>query len=240
MRSRLQTCHPITRVRGGRARRVLLGAALGSAYTASTLLVGAAESVPQVPSDPPISARPALAGSPATRRPLSLALAVPDWGRMALSRTVPGVLEGKSKEPMSPFTAPALTAKGLLPFAPSGFSDQLFGRMSSEAGRFQKEGRRSGWSELAPADSAAEEERAILAETIITRSFKRTIDRRLEALAAATPGLGAALEWAQSLGASRRTDAAPPIAGAGGTPRASGSDPWSSSIRLRIDAHPKI
>jgi hypothetical protein len=134
-------------------------------------------------------------------------------------------------------------------FEVADLSRALLSRMETEARRLRGGQVYDPMMSRAPFDSVAEEARTEVAETILMRSFNRTLESQADALVRTSPGLGTALDWLDNFGSRRRSS--PGNAGtegpaAEGVRRAAGNDlevaePRSrASLGLRVGVHPRL
>jgi hypothetical protein len=121
--------------------------------------------------------------------------------------------------------------------------------------RLDREARRRGALAIAtldPDDDAAARGRSESAQKIFTRALRGLVDDQAESLARGMPGFGDALRWLDGFGvhAAGRAPfrAAAPhaedLAGAGSGAAANvapaGPSPFDASLRMRVDAHPRV
>lgn len=176
----------------------------------------------------------------ATFRPAP-SLILPGW--QAPGAWARGVDEDSAtSEPSNAFRGSFVASPGSLrPALVVQIPEQIVGRMTREARRLQPGALPTAWSPMILADSLAEAEMSRQAERVITRSFRRSLDQRLDAIAAATPGIGSTLAMLQGLGMTlRRHGSGDPGRLADTEPGAIDQPRFTGSARLRLDAHPRI
>jgi hypothetical protein len=121
--------------------------------------------------------------------------------------------------------------------------------------RLDREARRRGAFSLAaldPDDDVAARGRSESAEKIFTRALRGLVDDQAESLARGMPGFGDALRWLDGFGVHasgrgpspsavpRAEDLAGSGAGAGVTAAPERPAPFDASLRMRVDAHPRV
>jgi hypothetical protein len=147
----------------------------------------------------------------------------------------------------SHITAPA--AAWAVPAAPAQAPDAS----ASFESRLDREARRRGaisFAALDPDDDVAARGRSESAEIIFTRALRGLVDDQAESLARGMPGFGDALRWLDGFGVRTSgrvpSPAAAPRAedltgsGAGATAAPERPAPFDASLRMRVDAHPRV
>ena len=233
--SKMRTRGPFSLLRRLAIASLALGACAGPSLLAA----------PSEPASPAVSGSGASEPAASGGRPATVVPAPP--APIACCDALPRLLRRGSDDPdiqqrewVWPVLSRTIESSALRPFLPTGFSQQFTGRMAREARRYRRADLREAPSRLDREDSVAEAQRATEAERIVVRSIHRTFDGHLARWARAIPGLRAALEWAEDLGTTRSSSAPDGAPGpARGATEAARPD-FAASMRLKIDAHPRI
>ena len=171
---------------------------------------------------------------------------------LAIRQTAAEVATSDPPQGSSPgrSSAAPLAAAWAVPAAPTPATDAT----PSFESRLDREARRRGAFSLAaldPDDDVAARGRSRSAEKIFTRALRGLLDDQAESLARGMPGFGDTLRWLDGFGmhasggaspaaAPRAEDLARFGAGPGATAAPDRPAPFDASLRMRIDAHPRV
>ena len=148
----------------------------------------------------------------------------------------------RATPPAAAWAVPAASTQA--PDAPASFESRL-----------DREARRRGAFSLAaldPDDDVAARGRSESAQKIFTRALRGLLDDQAESLARGMPGFGDTLRWLDGFGvhasgrgaspanAPRAGDLARFGAGPGATAGPEPPAPFDASVRMRLDAHPRV